>query len=75
MKQMLAQVTVDQFGKLEASINPNLADREKVVLACQCAEMFAKMAAEGVMVLEGLDGQKKTDIIVPPIGFAFPRRL
>lgn len=63
---VMAQVTMNPMGQLEATLNPNLADKEKLVLACQCAEMFARLAAQGFVQMEELD---KPKILVPQMGF------
>jgi hypothetical protein len=67
-RMVMAQVTIDNFGRLEATLNPNLSDQEKTVLACQCAEMFAKLGANGAMALGGEDAGKPK-ILVPKVGF------
>ena len=65
---IMAQVTIDAFGKLEATVNPNLEERQKIVLACQCAEMFARLAAQAVLAMDA-EEQKKPKILVPQVGF------
>lgn len=65
-KMMMAQVTIDNFNRLEVTLNPSLGDKERVVLACQCAEMFAKLAGQGVIQMEEMD---KPKILVPQVGF------
>jgi len=62
---IMAQVTMDGFGKLEATVNPNLGDKDKVVLACQCAELYARMAAQATMES---DDEGKPKILVPQMG-------
>ena len=64
----MAQVTIDAFGKLEATVNANLEERQKIVLACQCAEMFARLAAQAVLAMDA-EEQKKPKILVPQVGF------
>ena len=63
-KIVLAQVTMDQFGKLEATLNPTLDEKSKVVLCCQCAEMYARLAAQATIQAD--DG--KPQILVPQMG-------
>jgi len=63
----MAQVTLDPFGKLEATVNANLEERQKIVLACQCAEMFARLAAQAAMAMD--TEQNKPKILVPQVGF------
>ena len=65
-KIVMAQVTMDQFGKLEATVNPklNLPDKQKVVPCCQCAEMYARLAAQATIQAD--DG--KPQILVPQMG-------
>jgi len=62
---VMAQVTMDQFGKLEATVNPNLPDKQKAILCCQCVEMYARMAAQAMMESDE-DGKPK--ILVPQMG-------
>ena len=66
-KVVMAQVTMDGFGKLEATVNPNLPDKQKAILCCQCAEMYAHMAAQA-MIESDEDGKPK--ILVPNMGLS-----
>ena len=59
---MMASVTMDKNGRLTATINPNLDEKQKMVLACQCAEMFARIAAQSAMSQEQV---AKPQILVP----------
>lgn len=59
---MMASVVMDEKGRLTATINPSLDEKGKAVLACQCAEMFARLAAQAVMAQ---DIQSKPQILVP----------
>jgi len=59
---MMASVMMDGTGRLTATVNPNLDEKQKLVLACQCAEMFARIAGQQAMTQEGRD---KPKILVP----------
>ncbi|HUW08959.1 MAG TPA: hypothetical protein VM537_04475 [Anaerolineae bacterium] len=64
---IMAQVTMDTFGKLEATVNSNLDERQQILLACQCAELFARLAAQVVLATDA--EQKTPKILVPQVGF------
>ena len=59
---MMASVVMDEGGRLTATVNPTLDERQKMVLACQCAEMFARLAAREAM---GQGEGSKPKILVP----------
>jgi hypothetical protein len=61
-KTIMATVVLDEMGRLTATVNSSLEEQQKVVLACQCAEMFARLAAQAVMAQE-MDNKPK--ILVP----------
>ena len=59
---MMASVVMDEQGRMTASVNPNLDDKQKMVLACQCAELFARLGAQVAMAQEM---ETKPKILVP----------
>lgn len=59
---MMASVVMDETGRLTASVNPNLDDKQKMVLACQCAELFARLAGQAALAQEM---EAKPQILVP----------
>ena len=60
---MMASVTMDETGRMTASLNPNLTDKQRLVLACQCAQMYAQIAAQAALA-QG-EEEKKPQILVP----------
>lgn len=47
----VARVEKDGNGMLQAKMNPGISASERTYLAAKCAEMFAKLAGEGVLGL------------------------
>jgi hypothetical protein len=64
----VARVTRKGSGKdsyvLDAKMNPALSATERTHLACKCAEMFAKLGAEGVV---GLSDELAKAVVKPRV--------